>query len=78
MIDSQKGLVGEILKAQSAAMPSLWGSSAQKKQTYSGLPIKFFEDKTYLERVAEWFTNAPLYLSDDQLRKNKDPVFRMK
>ena len=31
MIESQKGLVGEILKAQSAAMPSLWGSSKEKK-----------------------------------------------
>ena len=78
MIDSQKGLVGEILKAQSAAMPSLWGSKDQKKQTYSGLPIKFFEDKSYLERVAEWFTNAPLYLSNDLLSKNRDPVFRLK
>jgi hypothetical protein len=27
MIESQKGMIGEILKASSAAMPSIWGSS---------------------------------------------------
>jgi len=67
MLDSQKGVISEVIKRKST-VPSIglgWGA---KKETapqtkYSGFPLKFFEDQTYLERIAEWFSNAPFYLS---------------
>jgi hypothetical protein len=29
-----------------------------KKREY----LKYFEDKSYLERISEWFTNVPFFL----------------
>lgn len=76
MIKSQQGLVPEIIKSQSKKVSFSWGSS-KPTNSYTGFPLKFFEDQTYLERIAEWFVNAPRFLSKNVL-ENKDPVFRMK
>lgn len=81
MLESQKGVISEVIKRKSTVMPSMsWGA---KKETapqtkYSGFPLKFFEDQTYLERIAEWFTTAPFYLSQERLQKTKDSIERMK
>ena len=66
MLDSQKGVISEVIKRKSTAMPSIgWGAKkeAAPQTKYSGFPLKFFEEQTYLERIAEWFTTAPFYLS---------------
>ena len=54
MINSQQGVIGEIIKAKTA--------KGGGKNSYSGFPVKFFEDKSYLERISEWFTLVPYYL----------------
>ena len=69
-------MVKELIAAKSKNI-SLWGNS-NKKPEYSGLPIKFFEERTYLERVAEWFTNFPYFLAHEKISKNKDPLYRFK
>ena len=51
-------------------------STTKPDTIYTGFPIKFFEAKSYLEVVSEWFTNFPKFLSKSVL-KNKDPAYRM-
>lgn len=74
MVDGQQGMVSEIIKAKSG-----WGGK-KKKNAYTGLPIKFFEAKSYLERVGEWFSTAPYYLNSSFLESEtgKQPLERMK
>ena len=55
----------------------MFGSSTRPATIYTGFPIKYFSAKSYLEIVAEWFTNVPHYLSRGMLEKNKDPVWRL-
>ena len=55
MIESQSGIIPEVLKAKTKRVSlTTWGASA-KPMAYSGFPLKYFEDQTYLERIAEWF-----------------------
>lgn len=42
------------------------------------MPIKFFEEKSYHERIAEWFSNAPFYLQRDLVIQETDPIYRLK
>lgn len=74
MIKGQQGLIGEIVKSKSSNM----GSKKGKPNQYKGLPLKYFEAMSYLERVCEWYTNVPYFLASDVIKNNKDPVFRMK
>lgn len=55
----------------------MFGSSTRPATIYTGFPVKYFSPKSYLEIVAEWFTNVPFYLSRNNLRKNKDPAWRL-
>lgn len=73
MIKGQQGLIGEIVKSKSSNM----GSKKGKPNQYKGFPLKYFEAMSYLERVCEWYTNVPYFLSSEVLQNNKDPVFRM-
>lgn len=57
-------MISEVIKAKSKGMPSLFGSSKKPVNQYTGFPLKFFEDQSYLERLSEWFTNAPYFLAD--------------
>lgn len=41
---------------------SLFGT--RDDTVYNGFPIKYFEPMSYLERIAEWFTNFPIYLDN--------------
>lgn len=69
MLDSQKGVIAEVIRRKSKTMPSF--SFGQKKKVvpeYTGFPLKFFEDQSYLERIAEWFSTAPYYLDSQKLR----------
>ena len=62
MIEKQSGMLSEVVGSKVSGF-SLWG---QKDDTvYSGFPIKYFEPMSYLERIAEWFTNFPIYLDYD-------------
>jgi hypothetical protein len=74
MIKGQQGLIGEIVKSKSSNM----GSKKGKPNQYKGLPLKYFEAMSYLERVCEWYTNVPYFLASDVIKNNKDPIFRMK
>ena len=65
--------MSEIIKSKSKMMS--WGGS--KANTYTGFPLKFFEELTYIERACEWFSTAPHYLDSALLKTNTDPVFRM-
>lgn len=79
MLDSQKGLISEIIRRKSKSIKGF--SFSPRKDSipeYTGFPLKFFEDQTYLERIAEWFTTAPFFLDSQQLKKNRDPEYRMK
>ena len=72
MIKGQQGLIGEIVKSKSA------GSKKGKPNSYKGFPLKYFESKSYVERICEWFTNVPYFLSIKKLQANKDPLWRLK
>jgi len=61
MIEGQSGLIKEVIKAQSKRVSFSFGG-AEKKPGYSGFPLKFFEDQSYVERLCEWFTYAPHFL----------------
>lgn len=63
-----------MIKSKSATI----GSKKGKPNQYKGFPLKYFEAMSYLERVCEWYTNVPYFLSSDVLKNNKDPTFRMK
>lgn len=63
MIKGQQGLIGEIVKSKSSNM----GSKKGKPNQYKGLPLKYFEAMSYLERVCEWYTNVPFFLSSEVL-----------
>ena len=76
MIEGSKGLVSEILSSKGSNVLSLF-SSTKPETIYNGFPIKFFEPKSYLEVVAEWFTSFPRFLSKSLLKSNKDPAYRM-
>jgi hypothetical protein len=52
-------MMKEVLKAVGGGIG--WGR--KKGNVYTGLPLKFFEEKSYLERLAEWFTTAPHFLN---------------
>lgn len=81
MVDSQKGVIAEVIKRKSKTMPSFsFGSKKQEPAVpqYTGFPLKFFEDQTYLERIAEWFTTVPYFLESKKLKENRDPEFRFK
>lgn len=82
MLDSQKGVIAEVIKRKSKTMPSFsFGSKKSQEPVvpqYTGFPLKFFEDQTYLERIAEWFTTVPHYLDSAKLKDNRDPEFRFK
>ena len=72
MIESQKGMVGDLLRSKTSFFRK------KKKETiYNGFPIKYFDKKSYLEVVAEWFTSFPLYLSKEKL-KSQEPLIRIK
>ena len=77
MLDSQKGVIAEVIKRKSKTMPSFsFGSKKSQEPVvpqYTGFPLKFFEDQTYLERIAEWFTTVPHYLDSAKLKDNRDP-----
>jgi len=84
LIDSQDGLVSQILKSKTAQMqpttvsPNLpVGCAKDALNGYKGFPLKYFDKESYLQRISDWFINAPMYLSSAKLR-NKDPVFRLK
>ena len=79
MLESQKGVMSEIIRHKSKSIKG-FSLSPRKESTleYTGFPLKFFEDQSYLERIAEWFTTAPFFLDYRKLKKNRDPVYRMK
>ena len=67
-------MLSEVMNSKVGGF-SIWG---RDDTVYNGFPIKYFEPMSYLERIAEWFTNFPVYLDHDQLMRNKDPEWRMK
>ena len=79
MVDSQQGLIPEIIKTKSKRVSfSFSRSNNTPKQEYTGFPLKFFENQSYLERIAEWFSTAPFFLSHEVVSANTEAVFRMK
>lgn len=72
MIEGQQGLIPEIVKSKTKKM-----GHASHNGGYSGFPLKFFECESYLQRLSDWFINAPVYLAKNKLQGNKNPVFRL-
>ena len=72
MIKGQQGLIGEIVKSKSS------GGKKGKPNQYKGFPLKYFESMSYVERICEWFTNFPHFLSEKSLKNNTDPVYRLR
>lgn len=72
MIKGQQGLIGEIVKSKSS------GGKKGKPNSYKGFPLKYFEAMSYVERLCEWFTNIPHFLSEKSLKQKSDPVFRLR
>lgn len=62
MIESQQGLISEIIRSKTKNM-----AHTSQNGGYSGFPLKYFECESYLQRLSDWFINAPVYLSKKSL-----------
>jgi hypothetical protein len=69
-LEKQKGLFKEVLS--SAASSFFSGASV----TGVSLPVRIFEPRSLLERIADWYGYAPLYFQ--QASVNDDPIERFK
>ena len=70
ILDKQKGVIKEVL-SQAA-------SNVFSGQSIIGisLPVRIFEPRSLLERICDWYGNAPVYLK--QAAGLKDPLERFK
>lgn len=70
ILDKQKGIISEVMK-------KVMESVAQGRGVIGvSLPVRIFETRSMIERILDWWSYTPVYLTPSALQK--DPVERMK
>jgi hypothetical protein len=70
ILDKQKGIISEVMK-------KVMESVAQGRGVIGvSLPVRIFETRSMIERILDWWSYTPVYLSPSA--QLKDPIERMK